>query len=184
MNFVKTPLHNLLHEYREINLNYLYRPVAIGRYGIRARESIYKKELAKDYSKNKVIYKDTLTIGMGTTQIDIGILSDNNKYSVSPAYHTFKISNVDSDYLRYCLEYLNSDMSERYMIASARQGKTVDIKRWLDYSIPVYDLNVQQDIVYELDTIKEEIDMHKMELANLDELVKSRFICQEVSLCC
>jgi type I restriction enzyme S subunit len=75
--------------------------VAVGRYGIRTRESIYSKELAKDYSKNKVIGKNTLTVGMGSVQIDIGILTDDVKYSVSPAYHTYTITGINPDYLRY-----------------------------------------------------------------------------------
>ena len=66
-------LGEILSEYKEKNTDNKYKPVAVGRYGIRTRESIYSKELAKDYSKNKVIYKDTLTVGMGSTQIDIGI---------------------------------------------------------------------------------------------------------------
>ena len=180
MDIKHIPLNDILKEYKEINTQSLYKPVAVGRYGIRTRESIYKKQLAKDYSKNKVISKDTLTVGMVSKQIDIGVLSENNKYSVSPAYHTFYINNVDSDYLRYCLEYRNNDMSERYMIASARQGKTIDFKRWLTYKIPVYESKKQLDIVYELDTIHEAIDMLTSKLSMLDELVKSRFMCQEV----
>ena len=109
-------LDEFLTEYKEKNVDNLYKPVAVGRYGIRKREDIYSKELAKDYSKNKLIFKNTLTIGMGSKQIDIGILSDNETYSVSPAYHTFRINGIDSDYLRYCLETRNPDMSERYMI--------------------------------------------------------------------
>lgn len=175
MDIKHIPLNDILKEYKEINSNSLYKPVAVGRYGIRTRESIYKKELAKDYSKNKVISKDTLTIGMGSKQIDIGILSENNKYSVSPAYHTFNIENIDSDYLRYCLQYWNNDMSERYMIASSRQGKTIDFKRWLTYEIPVYKRKMQIDIVYELDIIHEAIDKLCSKLSMLVELIKSRF---------
>ena len=183
MKYKIIPLNNILKEYKELNMDSQFKPVAVGRYGIRRREDIYKKELAKDYSKNKVIYKDTLTIGMGSKQIDIGILSENCKYSVSPAYHTFKIENIDSDYLRYCLNYLNDDMSERYMIASARQGKTIDFKRWLEYGIPVYEHSKQLDIVSELDSISEIIEGLKTNLNTFNQLIKSRFMCQEVKKC-
>ena len=44
------PLSEYLTEYKELNVDNLYRPVAVGRYGIRTRESIYSKELAADYS--------------------------------------------------------------------------------------------------------------------------------------
>lgn len=113
------PLHGFLSEYTERNINNEYKPIAVGRYGIRTRESIYSKELAKDYSKNKLIFKDTLTIGMGSVQIDIGILSEDETYSVSPAYHTYRINGINPDYLRYCLECWNQDMFIRYVKKAA-----------------------------------------------------------------
>ena len=181
MGYKDIPLKNILTEYKELNSASLYRPVAVGKYGIRARESIYKKELAKDYSKNKVIKNNTLTIGMGSKQIDIGILTEDVNYSVSPAYHTFIIKNINSNYLRYCLAYRNHDMSERFLVASARQGKTIDFGRWLEYKIPVYDECQQEKIVAELDMISNEICRFNSVLVNLDCLIKSRFILQEAS---
>ena len=105
-------LSEILTEYKEKNKDNKYKPAAVGRYGVRDRESVYNKELAKDYSKNKVIYKDTLTLGMGSVQMDIGILVDDVTYSVSPAYHTFRINTdiVDSEYLKYSLEFFNKEM--------------------------------------------------------------------------
>ena len=47
-------LKDLITEYRVLNVQSLYKPVAVGKYGIRSRESIYSKELANDYSKNKI----------------------------------------------------------------------------------------------------------------------------------
>lgn len=103
-------LGDVIKEYKEKNTDNKYKPVAVGRYGIRKREDIYSKELAKDYSKNKLIYKNTLTVGMGSKQIDIGILTEDEIYAVSPAYHTFRINNIDANYLRYCLDACNADM--------------------------------------------------------------------------
>ena len=94
------PLCEYLTEYKELNSRNKYRSVAVGRYGIRTRESIYSKDFAQDYSKNRLIYKGTLTVGMGSVQMDIGILSEDVVYSVSPAYHTYRIAGIDSDYLR------------------------------------------------------------------------------------
>ena len=176
MGYEMQPLRAFLTEYKEKNTGNIYRPVAVGRYGIRARESIYSKELAKDYSKNKLIFKDTLTIGMGSKQIDIGILSTDEIYSVSPAYHTFHITGISTDYLRYCLECRNDDMSKRFMIASARQGKTVDIKSWLEYRIPVYDEETQEFIVKRLDTITNGISNLQNQFDTLDEIVASKFV--------
>ena len=170
------PLSTFLTEYSEKNIGNTYRPVAVGRYGIRTRESIYSKELAKDYSKNKLIHKNTLTVGMGSVQIDIGVLTDDITYSVSPAYHTYKIAGVNAEYLRYCLECRNQDMFSRFVKRGSRQGKTIDLKRWLTYEIPVYDENRQQEIVDRFNQISELIEKRQEQLVQLSELVKSRFI--------
>ena len=169
-------LNKYLEEYRELNSANEYKPVAVGRYGIRLRENIYSKELAKDYSKNKVIRKGTLTVGMGSVQIDIGILSDEKTYSVSPAYHTYKIQGIDYDYLRYCLQCRNRDMFLRYVKRGSRQGKSIDLKRWLTYKIPVYSPDVQKELVEKLDKVKDIIDKRKKQLEELENLVNSRFV--------
>jgi type I restriction enzyme, S subunit len=170
------PLSTFLTEYKEKNTENKYKPVAVGRYGIRKRESIYSKKLAKDYSKNKLIFKNTLTVGMGSTQIDIGILTDDITYSVSPAYHTYKIRGINATYLRYCLECRNQDMFVRFVKRGSRQGKTIDLKRWLKYKIPVWNDDTQTEITYKLDYISSLIVARSEQLALFDELVKSRFI--------
>ena len=169
-------LDSFLTEYKKKNEGNKYRPVAVGRYGIRTRESIYSKELAKDYSKNKLIFKNTLTVGMGSTQIDIGVLSDDATYAVSPAYHTYRINGINSDYLRYCLECRNQDMFVRYVKRGSRQGKSIDLKRWITYKIPVYPESVQAEIVKRLDSVKAILSLREQELNALDELIKARFV--------
>ena len=170
------PLSNFLAEYSEKNDGNKYKPVAVGRYGIRLRESIYSKELAKDYSKNKLIHKNTLTVGMGSVQIDIGVLTDDSTYSVSPAYHTYKIHGINASYLRYCLECRNQDMFVRFVKRGSRQGKTIDFKRWLTYMIPVYDIVRQEEIVNRLNRISRLIEKRREQLFQLDELIKSQFV--------
>ena len=169
-------LNTFLTEYKQKNEGNQFKPVAVGRYGIRTRESIYSKELASDYSKNKLIYKNTLTVGMGSVQIDIGILTDDVTYSVSPAYHTYKIEGINAAYLHYCLECRNQDMFTRYVKRGSRQGKTIDFARWLTYEIPVHDEKTQAEIVEKLDLASSLIDKRKRQLAMLDELVKARFV--------
>ena len=170
------PLSDFLTEYTIRNDNNQYKPVAVGRYGIRTRDSIYTKELAKDYSKNKVIYQNTLTVGMGSVQIDIGILTEDIRYSVSPAYHTYQIRNINPAYLRYCLECRNQDMFTRFVKRGSRQGKSIDLKRWLTYEIPVFDECEQAEIVAVLDRISTQVENRQEQLELFEQLVKSRFI--------
>ena len=169
-------LGDLLTEYKELNVGNRYRPVAVGRFGIRAREDIYTKELAKDYSKNKVIHQNTLTVGMGSKQIDIGILTSEDRYSVSPAYHTYRIGEVDCDYLRYCLEARNEEMFKRFAKRGTRQGKTIDLKRWLGYRICLPSKERQATVVQRLAAVERQIDDCKSMRQRLDDLVKSQFV--------
>ena len=48
MNNMEYSLKEILTEFTEKNVNLLYEPVAVGKYGIRKRSDIYKKELSKD----------------------------------------------------------------------------------------------------------------------------------------
>lgn len=169
-------LRKFITEYKQKNEKNEFKPVAVGKYGIRTRESIYSKELAKDYSKNKIIFKNTLTVGMGSRQIDIVILTDDVIYSVSPAYHTYKISGINADYLRYCLMCRNEDMFKRFVKRGSRQGKSIDLKRWLEYEIPVYDVCNQEKIVLKLNKVTNVISMRKQQLQKLDELIQARFV--------
>ena len=120
--------------------------MAVGKYGIRKREDIYSKELSTDYSKNKVIRKDTLIIGMGSTQIDIGILTSDDCYCVSPAYTTYRIRGIDSFYLQEYLIDLNPLLSVCYMITSARQGKAVNKEDLMQHLLTAHSPAQQKQI--------------------------------------
>ena len=113
---------------------------------------------------------------MGSVQIDIGVLTDNVTYSVSPAYHTYKISDINSNYLDYCLQQRNQDMFIRYVKRGSRQGKSIDLKRWITYEIPVYPMEVQHEIVDNLNRVKKIITFRQHQLTELDNLVKARFV--------
>ena len=145
-NGTVTNLGSYLHEYSEKNTANSLQSVAIGKYGIRKREDIYSKELSTDYSKNKVIHKDTLIIGMGSTQIDIGILTSDDCYCVSPAYTTYRIRDIDSFYLQEYLIDLNPLLSVRYMITSARQGKAVNKEDLMQHLLTAHSPAQQKQI--------------------------------------
>lgn len=169
-------LSEFLASYTLKNSNNNYKPVAVGKYGIRLREDIYSKELAKDFSNNKLIFQNTLTLGMGSNQIDIGIVSKDVTYSVSPAYHTYRIIDINSDYLRFCLMCRNADMFKRYVKRGSRQGKTIDRKRWLEYKIPVHSFADQLNIIERLQNVEKLITSKVSLLKSYDQLIKSRFI--------
>lgn len=174
---MKYKLLDLLTEYKETNKDSLYEPVAVGKYGIRKRNEIYKKELSDDYSKNKVIRDNTLIVGMGSNQIDIGVLSDDEIYSVSPAYHTYRINIqvVGSDYLDLLFKANNANYFRKYSIATARQGKKIDLKSLLNEIVDIPSFEEQDIIIGKIFDINELIRIEEKSLSLLDELTKSRF---------
>lgn len=171
----KVKLGDLLEEYCERNTNNEYTAVAIGKYGIRKREDIYTKELSKDISKNKIIMKNTLTIGMGSNQIDIGILTDDCKFCVSPAYTTYKIKKCNSKFLEYYMEYLNPKLSDLFMIVSARQGKSVDKEGLLKYEVMLPPIGEQEKIVQIIENT-DKIVVEKKELIKEKEKLKKFYM--------
>lgn len=174
---MKYKLNRILTKYSEKNTNN-YEPVAVGRYGIRKRSDIYKKELSNDYLKNKVIFQNVLIIGMGSVQIDVGVLKENLYYSVSPAYHTFKINTsiVLSEYLELLFLAKNSYYTKLYMIASARQGKKVDVEGLLNEIVEIPNLIKQQEIIDKINKINKLTRNYENQLQLLDEIIKSRFV--------
>ncbi len=164
---------DILKEYSDKDNSALNEVVSIGKYGIRKRDEIYSKELSKDISNNKIIYQNTLSIGMGSTQIDIGILLENKIYSVSPAYSTFKILNIDAFYLKQLFLLLNKKLSSLYMITGARQGKSVNKKELLNHIIILPSFPEQTKIANFLSSIDSKIEQVKKQLNSTKEFKKA-----------
>lgn len=173
-------LGSFLEEYSEKNVANNLQSVAVGKYGIRKREEIYSKELSADYSKNKVIRKNTLIIGMGSTQIDIGILTTDDCYCVSPAYTTYRIKGVNSFYLQEYLIELNPLLSVRYMITSARQGKAVNKEDLMKHLMTIHSEDEQKEICQCFENLYSRLQIEKEMLSALQKqkafLLQSMFI--------
>ena len=176
----QSSLGGFLEEYSEKNVANDLQSVAVGKYGIRKREEIYSKELSADYSKNKVIRKNTLIIGMGSTQIDIGILTTDDCYCVSPAYTTYRIKGINSFYLQEYLIELNPLLSVRYMITSARQGKAVNKEDLMNHLMTIHSENKQEEICHCFENLYSRLQIEKEMLLALQKqkafLLQSMFI--------
>ena len=176
----QSSLGGFLEEYSEKNVANNLQSVAVGKYGIRKREEIYSKELSADYSKNKVIRKNTLIIGMGSTQIDIGILTTDDCYCVSPAYTTYRIKGINSFYLQEYLIELNPLLSVRYMITSARQGKAVNKEDLMKHLMTIHSESEQKEICQCFENLYSRLQIEKEMLSALQKqkafLLQSMFI--------
>ena len=134
---------------------------SVGKRGIRDRAKIYSKELSKDYSKNKLVYKNDIAFGLASDRIVYGVNLTDNVYSVSPAYKTFKIHGCNSTFLKYLLDHYNSKLSLKYLITSARQGKSVDFDGLLNEKFVFPPVEKQKHIAEILDTAQQEINLLK-----------------------
>ena len=176
----QSSLGGFLEEYSEKNVANDLQSVAVGKYGIRKREEIYSKELSADYSKNKVIRKNTIIIGMGSTQIDIGILTTDDCYCVSPAYTTYRIKGINSFYLQEYLIELNPLLSVRYMITSARQGKAVNKEDLMKHLMTIHSESEQKEICQCFENLYSRLQIEKEMLSALQKqkafLLQSMFI--------
>ena len=108
--------------------------------------------------------------------MDIGILIEDETFAVSPAYHTYEIQGIRCKYLEYCLQSKNIEMFSLYAKRGSRQGKSIDLKRWLTYKIPVYSEEDQIVIEENLNIINVVIELRRKQLELLDELVRARFV--------
>ena len=135
---------------------------AVGKRGIRDRSEVYSKELSKDYTKNKLVRNNEIAFGLASDSIVYGVnLSDQSVYSVSPAYRVFSISECDSAFLKYFLDANNRRFSLKYLITSARQGKSIDFRGLFNERIKFPSLTEQKRIAETLNTARQEIDTLK-----------------------
>lgn len=117
---------------------------------------------------------------MGSTQIDIGILTTDDCYCVSPAYTTYHIKGINSFYLQEYLIEMNPLLSVRYMITSARQGKAVNKDDLMRHLLTVHSLNQQEKICKHFKSLYRRLQIEKEMLSALQKqkafLLQSMFI--------
>ena len=167
-------LKDILNEYSEINSDSLYEAVSIGSKGIRKRCNIYSKPLSNDISRNKVIYKSTMIIGMGSKQIDFGFIHEDkeNIFSVSPAYTTYQVKDCLCKYLEELLTLKNEELSSKCLIVGARQGKSVDKSAFLNSEFRFPCIEEQKQIVDFLLQFDKQINIINDEITVLKKIKK------------
>ena len=148
--------------------------------GIVLQNDRFKKSLASlDRRNYKVVKKGQLVVGF---PIDEGVLYVQKIVSagiMSPAYNIWNIKNdiVDADYLELCL---HSPQAMQFYKANLRgttaRRRSIPTGTLLSLKIPVPSLGNQRKIVALLANMETLITKRNLQLASLDELVKSRFI--------
>jgi type I restriction enzyme S subunit len=151
-------LGEVIEEVKEKVGNKYLEPVAIGIQGVKKRSEIYYKDLAEDYSKNKVFKSGNVAFGLGSNEMAIGVNTSNQDYCISPAYRVFELKEQDALYFHYFLSFFKKVVGDKFLILSARQGKTVDFERLFNEYIPLPPLPEQRKIAEILETVDNAIE--------------------------
>lgn len=113
-----------------------YQIGSVGKRGIRPRSTIYSKSLSANHKTNILVEPDWVCFGLSTDSIAYGVNQTNDVYSVSPAYRTYQIKGAHPGFIDAYLKAFNGQLSKRFLIVSARQGKAIDFDGLL--STPCY----------------------------------------------
>ncbi len=132
---------------------------SIGKKGIRPRNEVYSKDLSESHEKNILVKKDCICFGLASDSIAYGVNLTDTVYSVSPAYRTFKIGGVDPRFLDNYLRVFNKRLSKKYLITSARQGKSIDFDGLLHEPCYFPSLQEQQEISTNIGFMQKELNV-------------------------
>ena len=113
---------------------------------------------------------------MGSSQIDIGILLNDETYCVAPAYTTFSIHNINAAYLQEYLQNISRILSSKYMITSVRQGKSVNKEELLAHKICICSSDEQHKIATSFVCLYKKLENEKSLLKQLYS--QKRFVLQ------
>ena len=135
--------------------------------GIRKRAELFDKELSEDYSSNKVFRKNQICFGMGTKQIVYGVLIEDAVYCVSPAYHVYNICDIDPLIFEGILNRYNKYLSRKYMIISARQGKSIDFTGLFNETIKIPSDDFQREVNQSVSAMQNFIELQEQYFVSL-----------------
>ncbi len=154
----RVKLGEVLEERDERVGNAELEPVAIGVQGVRKRNEIYYKDLSENYSNNKVFKYGFVAFGLGTNEMAIGVNVLNEDFCVSPAYKVFEIKNGDAIFFQYFVNFIKILFGNKFLTVSARQGKSIDFKWFLQENVILPPLPEQKKITEILETVDNVIE--------------------------
>ena len=143
-----------------------------GKHVSEADEYITKAGL--DRSSAKMLQRGTILYTIFATLGEVGILDIEACTNQAIAgISVRKTSEVQLDYLYY---YLKSKKSYVDGIGRGVAQNNINMSMLRDFSVPLPEIERQNEIVMILDRISAVIDSRKLELSSLDDLIKARFV--------
>lgn len=129
---------------------------------------------AKLFPKNTILYTIFATLGR------VGILTFEAATNQAIAGICIKDQNITLDYLYY---FLKSTEKHVNAIGNGVAQKNINLSILKNLDVPLRPLDNQRQISATLNCLEQLIAIEKNQLFLLDELIKSRFVGWEVSLC-
>jgi len=124
---------------------------------------------------------DVLFAKMQNTIKVLEIDDTNVNFIYSTGFYSFYDERIDSRFLKYFFksQYFNILKDKNCQGATM---KAINDDGISEISIPLYDKQKQEKIIDELDKLSNLINYNQIEIKNYEELIKSRFMCQEVAV--
>lgn len=151
--------------------------------GVFPRTDKFKKDLSKDISKNKIVYKDNIVFGISRQILNFGIMVDDIGY-VSPAYHVFTIDH--EKYLPTLLEMnirINEPHFRDLIKPGSREGQGVDLHAVEEKKIILPDIQVQKNFYDLVNLCKaEELKIENQKLEQLRDTLLPKLLSGEIEI--
>jgi len=176
-------LGEICEERKEKNINNENLPVFTVShiYGLIPYQNIFYKQVhSKDTKNYKIVNRYDFAFGLPTKDtLPYGLLENEDKVLVSPAYVVFSIKNKNLLFPRFLYYLLKTNYYKWKIIEMAksqsatRHGLPLKFHHLANLEIPLPPLPIQQKIVKILDTIQEAIDIYDKIIEKTKELKKS-----------
>ena len=174
----RVPLRNFVTEYSVRNKNNEDIPV----YSVTNSQGFCREYFGKEVaSKDKTTYKIVPYgyFAYNPSRINVGSVDwqrCETQVIVSPLYNVFSVSDeLDSQFLYYFLKSnIGRQMIRAKAAGSVRDNLKLDMLK--EITIPESSLNDQRHCAATLDNLQHLIELRKKQLAELDNLIKARFV--------
>ena len=174
----RVPLRNFVTEYSVRNKNNEDIPV----YSVTNSQGFCREYFGKEVaSKDKTTYKIVPYgyFAYNPSRINVGSVDwqrCETQVIVSPLYNVFSVSDeLDSQFLYYFLQSnIGRQMIRAKAAGSVRDNLKLDMLK--EITIPESSLNDQRHCAATLDNLQHLIELRKKQLAELDNLIKARFV--------
>jgi len=176
-------LGEICEERKEKNINNENLPVFTVShiYGLIPYQNIFYKQVhSKDTKNYKIVNRYDFAFGLPTKDtLPYGLLENEDKVLVSPAYVVFSIKNKNLLFPRFLYYLLKTNYYKWKIIEMAksqsatRHGLPLKFHHLANLEIPLPPLHIQQKIVKILDTVQSAVDIQEKIIEKTKELKKS-----------